>query len=146
MVASRGVLAQSVHSQRPGRSTVNPTARILPSRLKLPARSAKGSSDEILTTRRLTPRNRHRAFAALPPVTNQVETIGRSAQEWPQPYRTVAGAWHVTCESRVLSGFHVAERAPAEVTAGLAEGARVILHPGDTLAGVARVRERLPVN
>jgi HlyD family secretion protein len=32
-----------------------------------------------------------------------------------------------------------------EVTAGLAEGTRVILHPGDTLADGARVRER-PVN
>ena len=30
----------------------------------------------------------------------------------------------------------------AEVTAGLAEGTRVILHPGDTLADGARVRER----
>ena len=34
----------------------------------------------------------------------------------------------------------------AEVTAGLAEGTRVILHPGDTLVDGARVRERLPVN
>ena len=33
----------------------------------------------------------------------------------------------------------------AEVTAGLAEGTRVILHPGDTLVDGARVRERLPV-
>jgi HlyD family secretion protein len=31
----------------------------------------------------------------------------------------------------------------AEVTAGLAEGTRVILHPGDTLVDGARVRERL---
>ena len=34
----------------------------------------------------------------------------------------------------------------AEVTAGIAEGTRVILHPGDTLVDGARVRERLPVN
>ena len=34
----------------------------------------------------------------------------------------------------------------AEVISGLAEGARVILHPGDTLVDGARVRERLPVN
>ena len=34
----------------------------------------------------------------------------------------------------------------AEVVAGLAEGARVILHPGDTLVDGARVRERLAVN
>jgi HlyD family secretion protein len=34
----------------------------------------------------------------------------------------------------------------AEVTAGIAEGTRVILHPGDTLADGARVRERLAVN
>lgn len=34
----------------------------------------------------------------------------------------------------------------AEVTTGLAEGARVILHPGDTLVDGARVRERQPVN
>jgi HlyD family secretion protein len=34
----------------------------------------------------------------------------------------------------------------AEVTAGLAEGTRVILHPGDTLVDGAHVRERLPVN
>jgi len=34
----------------------------------------------------------------------------------------------------------------AEVTAGLAEGTRVILHPGDTLVDGARVRERRPVN
>jgi HlyD family secretion protein len=34
----------------------------------------------------------------------------------------------------------------AEVTEGLAEGTRVILHPGDTLVDGARVRERLPVN
>jgi HlyD family secretion protein len=33
----------------------------------------------------------------------------------------------------------------AEVTAGLAEGMRVILHPGDTLVDGTRVRERLPV-
>jgi HlyD family secretion protein len=33
----------------------------------------------------------------------------------------------------------------AEVTAGLTEGTRVILHPGDTLVDGARVRERLPV-
>ena len=34
----------------------------------------------------------------------------------------------------------------AEVTAGLAEGERVILHPGDTLVDGARVRERRPLN
>ena len=34
----------------------------------------------------------------------------------------------------------------AEVTTGLAEGARVILHPGDTLVDGARVRERVQVN
>ena len=34
----------------------------------------------------------------------------------------------------------------AEVTAGLADGTRVILHPGDTLVDGARVRERVPVN
>jgi HlyD family secretion protein len=34
----------------------------------------------------------------------------------------------------------------AEVISGLAEGARVILHPGDTLVDNARVRERPPVN
>jgi HlyD family secretion protein len=34
----------------------------------------------------------------------------------------------------------------AEVTAGLVEGARVILHPGDTLTDGARVRERPAVN
>ena len=34
----------------------------------------------------------------------------------------------------------------AQVVSGLAEGARVILHPGDTLVDGARVRERLPVN
>jgi HlyD family secretion protein len=34
----------------------------------------------------------------------------------------------------------------AEVISGLAEGARVILHPGDTLVDAARVRERLPVD
>ena len=34
----------------------------------------------------------------------------------------------------------------AEVTSGLAEGARVILHPGDTLVDGARVRERPPVD
>jgi HlyD family secretion protein len=34
----------------------------------------------------------------------------------------------------------------AEVLAGLAEGARVILHPGDTLVDGARVRERPPVD
>jgi HlyD family secretion protein len=34
----------------------------------------------------------------------------------------------------------------AEVVSGLAEGASVILHPGDTLVDGARVRERLPVN
>jgi HlyD family secretion protein len=34
----------------------------------------------------------------------------------------------------------------AEVTAGLADGTRVILHPGDTLVDGARVRERRPVN
>jgi HlyD family secretion protein len=34
----------------------------------------------------------------------------------------------------------------AEVISGLAEGARVILHPGDTLVDNARVRERQPVN
>jgi HlyD family secretion protein len=34
----------------------------------------------------------------------------------------------------------------AEVSAGLAEGTRVILHPGDTLVDGARVRERRPVN
>jgi HlyD family secretion protein len=34
----------------------------------------------------------------------------------------------------------------AEVVSGLAEGARVILHPGDTLVDGARVRERPPVN
>ena len=33
----------------------------------------------------------------------------------------------------------------AEVTAGLVEGMRVILHPGDTLVDGARVRERLPL-
>ena len=33
----------------------------------------------------------------------------------------------------------------AEVLSGLAEGARVILHPGDTLVDGARVRERFPV-
>jgi hypothetical protein len=32
------------------------------------------------------------------------------------------------------------------VTSGLAEGGRVILHPGDTLVDGARVRERPPVN
>jgi HlyD family secretion protein len=32
----------------------------------------------------------------------------------------------------------------AEVVSGLAEGARVILHPGDTLVDGARVRERVP--
>jgi HlyD family secretion protein len=34
----------------------------------------------------------------------------------------------------------------AEVVSGLAQGARVILHPGDTLVDNARVRERPPVN
>jgi HlyD family secretion protein len=34
----------------------------------------------------------------------------------------------------------------AELLSGLAEGARVILHPGDTLVDNARVRERSPVN
>jgi HlyD family secretion protein len=34
----------------------------------------------------------------------------------------------------------------AEAISGLADGARVILHPGDTLADGARVRERPPVN
>jgi HlyD family secretion protein len=34
----------------------------------------------------------------------------------------------------------------AEVIAGLVEGTRVILHPGDTLVDGARVRERVPVN
>ena len=34
----------------------------------------------------------------------------------------------------------------AEVITGLAEGTRVILHPGDTLVDGARVRERLPAN
>jgi HlyD family secretion protein len=34
----------------------------------------------------------------------------------------------------------------AEVRSGLAEGARVILHPGDTLVDGARVRERPPVD
>ena len=34
----------------------------------------------------------------------------------------------------------------AEVISGLAEGARVILHPGDTLVDGARVRERPSVN
>jgi HlyD family secretion protein len=34
----------------------------------------------------------------------------------------------------------------AEVVSGLAEGARVIVHPGDTLMDGARVRERPPVN
>ena len=34
----------------------------------------------------------------------------------------------------------------AEVTSGLVEGTRVILHPGDMLVDGARVRERLPVN
>ena len=34
----------------------------------------------------------------------------------------------------------------AEVTAGLTEGTRVILHPGDTLVDGARVRERPPLN
>ena len=34
----------------------------------------------------------------------------------------------------------------AEVTSGLAEGARVILHPGDTLVDGARVRERPPAD
>jgi HlyD family secretion protein len=34
----------------------------------------------------------------------------------------------------------------AQVSAGLAEGTRVILHPGDTLVDGARVRERRPVN
>jgi HlyD family secretion protein len=34
----------------------------------------------------------------------------------------------------------------AEVLSGLADGARVILHPGDTLVDGARVRERRPVN
>ena len=34
----------------------------------------------------------------------------------------------------------------AEVTEGLAEGTRVIVHPGDTLVEGARVRERLPVD
>jgi len=34
----------------------------------------------------------------------------------------------------------------AQVVSGLAEGARVILHPGDTLADNARVRERPPMN
>jgi len=34
----------------------------------------------------------------------------------------------------------------AEVIAGLVEGTRVILHPGDMLVDGARVRERLPVN
>ena len=34
----------------------------------------------------------------------------------------------------------------AEVTSGLAEGARVVLHPGDTLVDGARVRERPPVD
>ena len=34
----------------------------------------------------------------------------------------------------------------AEVVSGLAEGARVIIHPGDTLVDGARVRERPPVN
>ena len=34
----------------------------------------------------------------------------------------------------------------AEVVSGLAEGARVIVHPGDTLVDGARVRERPPVN
>jgi HlyD family secretion protein len=33
----------------------------------------------------------------------------------------------------------------AEAVSGLAEGVRVILHPGDTLADGARVRERPPV-
>ena len=32
----------------------------------------------------------------------------------------------------------------AEVTSGLAEGARVVMHPGDTLANDARVVERPP--
>jgi HlyD family secretion protein len=34
----------------------------------------------------------------------------------------------------------------AEVRSGLADGARVILHPGDTLVDGARVRERPAVN
>ena len=34
----------------------------------------------------------------------------------------------------------------AEVVSGLAEGARVILHPGDTLVDGARVRERARVD
>jgi HlyD family secretion protein len=34
----------------------------------------------------------------------------------------------------------------AEVLSGLADGTRVILHPGDTLVDGARVRERRPVN
>jgi HlyD family secretion protein len=34
----------------------------------------------------------------------------------------------------------------AEVISGLAEGARVILHPGDTLVDNARIRERPPAN
>ena len=34
----------------------------------------------------------------------------------------------------------------AEVVSGLAEGARVILHPGDTLADNSRVRERVPAD
>jgi HlyD family secretion protein len=33
----------------------------------------------------------------------------------------------------------------AEVTSGLADATRVILHPGDTLVDGARVRERPPV-
>ena len=32
----------------------------------------------------------------------------------------------------------------AEVLSGLSEGARVILHPGDTLTDGARVEERVP--
>jgi hypothetical protein len=57
------------------------------------------ASDEILTTRLLTPRNRHRAFGAF---ASRDESRGNDRADLQrsrhQPYRTVAGAWHVTCD------------------------------------------------
>ena len=64
----------------------------------------------------------------------------RHGEKW-AVYRTDGGRARQTV---VELGHQTAQY--AEVTSGLAEGVRVILHPGDTLFDNARVRERPPVN
>jgi HlyD family secretion protein len=65
-------------------------------------------------------------------------TLFRSGDKW-ATYSVDAGRAHLTS---VEIGHQTGQE--AEILSGLAEGARIIVHPSDAIADTARVRERVP--